>query len=159
MAPTGHIGLALAARKLEPRLPLVWWIVIPCLTDIEYGILAAAGLESQASCPWSHSLAGALLLSLLTALVFFAVRRDRKIVLVTGCLVFSHWLADFLVWSNLSFAPGFASNLGFGLYDRIGFSMTNAGVNLPTLFATGFELLLLAAGIVIMRMPGTRKAP
>ncbi len=158
MAPTGHIGIALAARNLESRLPLWAWIVLPFLTDIEYGIFAAAGLESQASCPWSHSLAGCVALALIAYGAFYLARRDRRIALVAGALTLSHWLEDFFVWSNLSFAPGFEPNLGLGFYDRIGFSMGNAGANLPTLFATAFEFALLASGIAVMRLTRKRES-
>ena len=41
--------------------------------------------------PYSHSLAGAAICSLLLRVAYFAVRRENKAVLLLGGLVFSHW--------------------------------------------------------------------
>ncbi len=159
MAPTGHIGIALGLRNLAPKLPLAAWIVLPCLTDIFYGILSAAGIESQEYSPYTHSIAGAFVLSLLAAAAAFACLRDRRAALAAFAVTLSHIAADFTVWSNLSLAPGFPSNLGLGFYDRIGFSMATAGMNAPSLMATAFELLLLAAGIAVMRRSARAARP
>lgn len=161
MAPTGHIGIGLAMRVFRIRLPLLAFIILPCLPDILYGILSFAGIESFQSSPWSHSLAGALVLPAMAGGIGFLILQKtslfptRGALLISG-LVLSHWCADFIVWSNLTLWPGLSSQFGLGLYDLMGFSVSGAGLNLPSFMATGIELLLLLIGIVLYRRQRNR---
>ncbi|MDQ3929584.1 MAG: hypothetical protein M3328_10620, partial [Chloroflexota bacterium] len=75
--------------------------------------------ELLINAPYSHSLAGALAISLL-ALVVTAVAWGRRNGLVIGFVVFSHWVLDLLVHRpDMPVLPGNAGNLpllGLGLW-------------------------------------------
>jgi len=71
----------------------------------------------------------ALVWSLYGALIAYAFSRKPKISLIIAFTVFSHWALDLIVWKQnlLTFDP--AVTVGIGLYDMIGFSLNNAGLN------------------------------
>jgi hypothetical protein len=110
---TGHYGPALASKAMArpPSLgaafvavqfmDFVWSALI--LAGVEHGrvvphIMAMSSLELF-DMPYTHSLPGALGLSVLGALIYRLL--DRKAgwpaAAVIGALVFSHWILDFLV--------------------------------------------------------------
>ena len=54
--------------------------------------------------PYSYSLIGSLFLSLLFGAVYYAVRRNRNGAFVTGAVVFSPWLLDFIIHALIVFS-------------------------------------------------------
>jgi hypothetical protein len=103
------------------------------LLDVVFVGLYAAGIESIGPAPgtdgsygsllgnidWSHSLVGALGISLAAALVTMIFWGRRNAVII-GAVVFSHWILDLLVHRpDLAILPGNANNLprlGLGLW-------------------------------------------
>jgi hypothetical protein len=130
----GHFGLAAGIKKIAPRLPLWSLLLASFFLDVVFIFFAAAGLEKivpvDAANPnayggsliqayYTHSLVGALLLSVLAAL-FAGWRWGQRGGYVIAGVVFSHWILDLLVHRpDLPILPGNLGNLpllGFGLW-------------------------------------------
>lgn len=107
----GHYAAALAAKAAEPRAPL-WTYVGACqLMDIGWSGLIMAGVEKMRVdpslpgsgldlyyMPFTHSLPGALALSILAAGAALALLKvPARAAVFIGLTVFSHWLLDLLV--------------------------------------------------------------
>lgn len=124
----GHFAVALAAKKAAPRVSLGTMILSTSFIDLLWPIFLVLGIEHVrvepgntvvtpldfTHYPFSHSLAGVLLWSLLLGSVYFMLKKDRRAALMVGLGVFSHWVLDFITHRpDLPLAPG--SNLLFGL--------------------------------------------
>ena len=107
----GHYSAALAAKAAEPRAPL-WSYVIGCqLLDVGWAVFIMTGLEKAAvdeslpgsplilyRMPYTHSLPAAVGWSILGGVVAkYALKLPRRAAVAIGLVVFSHWVADFLV--------------------------------------------------------------
>ena len=132
---TGHFGLAAGIKKLAPRLPLWALLLATFWLDIIFIFLSILGVESFApiypSHPaygeviinafYTHSLVGAILISVITGWVAH-LRWKKEGGIVIGMVVFSHWLLDLLVHRpDLPILPGNIGDLpllGFGLWNR-----------------------------------------
>jgi membrane-bound metal-dependent hydrolase YbcI (DUF457 family) len=77
--------------------------------------------------------------AMIAAAIAFLFYRDRRASGMIGLVVFSHWLLDFLMHSNLP--------LFFDGSPQMGLGLENSGMGF--LFMTILDLLLLAVGIVI----------
>lgn len=147
----GHFALGLAAKRVSPATSLATLFAAAQLIDLAWPLMLLAGLERVRidpgntaftpldfeSYPWSHS----LLMVAAWALVFGVVVRwrtdDARAAWVTGALVLSHWLLDFLTHRpDLPLAPGASPRLGLGLWESV-----------PGTLAV--ELALFAAGVWI----------
>ena len=130
----GHYSAAFAAKSYENRIPLWTLFVATQFMDFLWGALVLAGVEKvrivpglmagsalDLYCmPFTHSLLGALLWSVVGGFVLnFAVRgRDAVTWFVLGTAVFSHWIADLLVHRpDLPLAGDSSLKLGFGLWN------------------------------------------
>jgi hypothetical protein len=130
----GHFALGLAAKRLEPRLPLAVLLAAPQALDLLWPVFVISGLERVevapgdtaftplhfASYPWSHS----LVMATVWAVAFAAVVRLRgsslRAAIVVAGLVLSHWVLDVAshrpdvpVW------PGGGPLLGLGLWRSV----------------------------------------
>ena len=135
----GHIGVALALKKLEPRTNLGALVFTSLLLDILLGGFVLAGLEliivpdNYAQLhylmfifPYSHSLVAAIAWS---ALVFFITyiilkngdyRYRLKSSLILGGAVFIHWFCDWLEHpAQLPLTGSHSYLLGFGLWQHL----------------------------------------
>lgn len=128
----GHFGLAAAVKAREPQMP-VWSLMLATqLLDVVFLVLYGLGLEGFRSATgggtgygqlyiiadYSHSLVGALAISLV-ALIVASVAWGRRSGLIIGFMVFSHWLLDLLVHrADMPILPGNAGNL-----PRLGLSL------------------------------------
>mgnify|MGYP007086363788 CR=1 FL=1 len=107
----GHYASALAARAIEPRAPL-WTYVLACQAlDVVWGSLVLAGVEKVAvdhdlpgntlvlsHMPYTHGLPAAVFWSVVFgAGLMLWLKLPRRVGVVLGLTVFSHWLLDFLV--------------------------------------------------------------
>ena len=107
----GHYAAALAAKAAEPRAPL-WTYVAGCqLLDIGWSSLLMGGVEKMRIdpalpgspldlyyMPFTHSLPAALAWSAAATVVSKpALKLPWSASLMIGAVVFSHWIADFLV--------------------------------------------------------------
>ena len=156
MSGLGHLAPGLAAKSVTPGTPL-WVLLIAGETnDLLYFLFSSAGIEPKAaiavmdfnqgvkyltpaSNPWSHGLFMSVIWAIMAAAIAFLFYRDRRTSIVIGLVVFSHWILDFLMHSNLP--------LFFNGSPQIGLGLENSGGGF--LFMTILDLLLLTAGIVI----------
>jgi hypothetical protein len=128
----GHLAAALAAKKVEPRLPLPALVTATFGLDMLWPVFVMAGLETVrpdpgntaftpidfVSYPWSHSLVMAIgwggLAGWLTARVSSA-----RMGVVIFALVVSHWVLDFVSHRpDMPLWPG-GPLFGLGLWDSI----------------------------------------
>ncbi|KAB8126039.1 permease [Gracilibacillus oryzae] len=128
----GHFGVAAAVKSKAPELPVWTLIVSSQLLDIVFLPLNLAGLETMEPIGeggyanlmiyafYSHSLVGALILSVLAGLL--AARFwGKKSGTIIGMVVFSHWILDLIVHRpDLAILPGNLGDLpllGLGLWE------------------------------------------
>jgi len=144
----GHFGLAAIVKAMEPKVPL--WVLMAStqLLDIAFIPLLLTGAESIEEigeggygeaiihADYTHSLGGALLLTVIAALIAWRVWNKRSAAVI-GLLVFSHWVIDLLVHrSDMPLLPG-----NFGGYPLLGFGLWG----LPAISAI-LEFSLVLAG-------------
>jgi membrane-bound metal-dependent hydrolase YbcI (DUF457 family) len=133
----GHPAVGFASARLAPRTPLVWLLSAPLFLDLLWPLFLVTGLESVAiqpgytvvtpldlhDYPYSHSLAAAVVWSLLFAAAYLALpahRGDRRGALVLGLGVFSHWILDWLTHApDLPLWPGSTKLVGLGLWNSL----------------------------------------
>ena len=156
MSGLGHLAPAFAAKSVTPKAPL-WILLIASETnDLLSLLFSAVGIEPKVvitkmdfdqgirylapvTSPWSHGLFMSVLWAVLAAAIAFLFYRDRRTSIVIGSVVFSHWLLDFLMHSNLP--------LFFDGSPQVGLGLENTGIGF--LLMTVLDLLLLASAIVI----------
>ena len=130
----GHYGLAFAAKRVAPRTSLGTFALAAQLLDEIWPIFVLAGLERVRVVPglmaanpldfeyypYSHSLAGALVWSVLLGAIYYAMRRDRGSAGIVALLVLSHWiLAVPMHRPDLPLWPGSATRIGLGAWRSI----------------------------------------
>jgi len=152
----GHFGLAAAVKAKEKDIP-VWALMLGTqMLDIIFVPLFLSGKETidpvegdgyggaLIHADYTHSLLGALIISLLAALIGSRVWSKRTGA-VLGLVVFSHWLLDLIVHRpDLPILPGNRGNLpllGFGLWQ---YPAVSAAVE-AVLIAAGFLLYFRSA--------------
>lgn len=130
----GHFGISAAVKSKTPETPLWSLIVGTQFLDIVFLLFNLVGLEYIEPIGeggygnviiyafYSHSLVGALILSLLAA--FLAkMFWGKKSGIIIGAVVFSHWILDLIVHRpDLPILPGNIGNLpllGLGLWENI----------------------------------------
>lgn len=128
----GHFGVAAAVKRKTPELPLWSLLVSSQFLDIAFIPFSLAGLETikplgtggygnvMIYAFYTHSLLGALLLSILAASLA-RVFWGKKSAIIIGAVVFSHWIFDLIVHRpDLPILPGNVGNfplLGLGLWE------------------------------------------
>ena len=144
----GHFGFAAGVKAKTPSVPL-WTLMLACQwLDVVFAVLFAFRIEGMEPiqgaaqgaygaviihADYTHSLAGAALLSVLFAAVTaFWYGRVRGFIL--GLVVMSHWVIDLIVHRpDMPLLPGGKLRLGFGLWRYPAYS-------------AGLELVLVVAG-------------
>jgi hypothetical protein len=161
----GHYGVSLAAKRVDARLPLGWLFLAVQLPDILWAVLFLLGVEKARIIPaqtavkavdlyyipYSHS----LLATLLWAGVIYAIFRllptraaglhKSTVAIVMALAVFSHFVLDVIVESNLPLYDD-AAKIGFGL------------ANNP-IAAYIVEGLILVGGLILYLRSTTPKNP
>ena len=154
----GHYGVALGAKTVRPRLSLGILFLAVQFLDVLFAIFVLAGVEKMRIVPgftaynpydlywmpYSHSLAGAVVWSVLFGAGSFAwwrrhAFRDRgAAAAILGAAVFSHFVLDFPVHTqDLPLTPASGSQkIGLGLWNH-------------TAATTALELAVLLAGAVL----------
>lgn len=127
----GHFAMGFAAKRAAPKASLGVLMAAPLLLDLLWPIAILTGIETVRiepgntpvtpldfnNYPYTHSLAMALVWSLLFAGGYLLLRRDRRAAWVVGLGVFSHWALDLVVHRpDLPLFPGSQTYLGLGLW-------------------------------------------
>ncbi len=146
----GQFGLAAIVKSRETQLPLWALMLSSQLLNILFAVLVAVGLESYNpvkgtnggygqitfSADYSHSLAGALVISIISGLIAMAAW-GRRNGLVIAAVVFSNWILALVVHrGDLALYPGQQPGL-----PRLGLAMWA----IPWL-SIALELLLVLLG-------------
>lgn len=151
----GHLGIALAAARVEPRVNLGVYAAAALWLDLVLWAFILLGLESvdipadfarthqpRFVFPWSHGLAASVLWSLLGALAVAACWRARpgggaRAACIAAAVVFSHWILDAVVHRpELPVAGAASAQVGLGLWDAMA-------------AALALEAALVVAGLVL----------
>lgn len=126
----GHLAVAFAAKRVEPRVPLGAGVAAAYGLDLLWPLLLVLGVESVRiepdatafndldfqSYPWSHSLLMTLVWSGAAAVLARAVYGSWRIAGVIAALVTSHWVLDWVTHRpDLPLWPG-GPELGLGLW-------------------------------------------
>jgi hypothetical protein len=162
----GHYGVALALKRVEPKVSLGTLFVAGQLLDLLWGAFLLLGWEHARilpdanplltfqfyDYPISHSLVGAVAWSLAAAALYYSwptrdVTRHWQAAALVGAAVLSHWPLDLLVHvPDLPLAGNGSPKLGLGLWRQ-----EEAAVAL--------ELLVLALGTVVYVARRSRRHP
>jgi hypothetical protein len=151
----GHYAPALVLKRTTPAIPLWVLFLSTQFLDLLWGPFILTGVEhcrivphftasndlDLYDMPWSHSLAMAVVWSLVCGAIAIALRPKwgarGKVFAVIALAVFSHWVADFFVHaSDLPIAPGVATKVGLGLWR-----------NLPIALALETGILIVAIAV------------
>lgn len=148
----GHFALAAVVKSRQPQVPL-WALMLGTqLLDVIFVGLLLGGFESfravgggQAgygeliiTADYTHSLVGALGISLVAALVTM-IAWGRRNGIIIGAMVFSHWILDLVTHrSDLAVLPGNSGGLprlGLGLWQ---WPWASAGIELAMIVVGAF---------------------
>lgn len=152
MAALAHLGVGLATKKADSRIPI--WILIVCafVIDLLWTLFFAVGIEGIPEpgnikpSYFSHSFVMALVWTAMAALMaWYISRKDKKMTILIALLVFSHWAVDLITHPmTASFPLDVPLPLWFSPEPSVGFGMysTLAGQNIG-------EYGTLAAGIIL----------
>ena len=134
----GHYGVSFALQPAGRRVPLwVWFIAVQWL-DVVWSVLVLLGVEklrivpgfTEANAldlyymPYTHSLPGAIILSLGFGWVIsmFATGDRTKTALLIAAASFSHWVLDLIVHTHDLPLYGNSAKVGFGLWHDVALS-------------------------------------
>ncbi len=128
----GHYAVALAAKRGTPKSSLGLLFLAAQFLDLLWPLLVVLGIEQVrlnpsgnsflqldfVSYPYSHSLAGSILWSVILGAVVYAFHRDAKeALIIAGCVV-SHWVLDlFTHVPDLPLTFSGQMKAGFGLWN------------------------------------------
>jgi membrane-bound metal-dependent hydrolase YbcI (DUF457 family) len=129
----GHFGVAMAAKRVAPRLSLGTTILAAQWADGIWPLFVLLGLERVhiapgitevtpldfVSYPYSHSLLADLVWAALFAVVFGSLRKDWRGAVWLAVLVLSHWVLDVVAHRpDMPTWPG-GPKLGLGLWNSV----------------------------------------
>jgi membrane-bound metal-dependent hydrolase YbcI (DUF457 family) len=155
-----HFAAGLAARRLEPRLPLGTALLAAQLPDALWPLFLLAGLERVTIAPgetavtplrfdhypWSHSLLMVAVWGAVWALAYAASGRPRRAALWLAVLAVSHWALDALSHEpDMPLLPTGGPRVGLGLWQSLPLTLVVEGS--------------LFAGAVFIYMRGRRLGP
>ena len=126
----GHFAAGLALKASQPKAP-TWALLLGAgMLDVLFPIFAFVGIERAHLTPgqgsgfaldfidWSHSLAMALVWSVVFALVF--MRRGAAVAAVCGLAVFSHFVLDLPMHpADMALWPHAQQHVGLDLWHRL----------------------------------------
>jgi len=139
----GHFAIGLAAKKKAPKASLGTLFLSVQLVDLIWPIFLLMGVEHVRivpgitaftpldfyDYPFTHSLAAALVWSLLFGLIYFAIRGLPREAFILSACVFSHWVLDLISHGpDLPLAPGLDVRWGLGLWNSVLASVLVEGI-------------------------------
>jgi hypothetical protein len=142
----GHLAVALAAKRVEPRAPLGSLVGAAFALDLLWPVLLLARIEMVRidpgntaftplafdDYPWSHSLSMSVVWAIVVGRISAAVLKRTRAGLIVGLSVLSHWVLDFITHRpDLPLWPG-GPKVGLGLWNSIPWTIVVEGA----LFAT-----------------------
>jgi len=162
----GHYGVALALKRVEPKVSLGTLFVAAQLVDVLWGVFLLLGWEHVRilpddnplltlqfyDYPISHSLVGALGWGIAAAALYYSwptrdTTRQWQAAALVGAAVASHWVLDLIVHlPDLPLAGNDSTKLGLGLWRHFGASVA-------------LELLVLAGGLALYVARRSRRHP
>jgi hypothetical protein len=151
----GHYSAAFALKSIEKEAPLGGLAIAVQFIDVLFFPLVLFGIErmnivphyTEASplelvwMPYTHSLLGALFWSVAVSVAwaFLAPRSAarRRVAVIMGIAVFSHWILDLAVHTpDLSLWGGDSPKVGFGIWrNALATSVIEAGLLLASVYA------------------------
>jgi hypothetical protein len=149
----GHYGVGLAGKRVDKKPSLGTLFLAAQFLDILWPVFILVGLEHVAidplprefltlhftSYPYSHSLVAAVFWSLTFGVIYYAIRKNPKVSILLGALVFSHWVLDLIVHvPDLPLIPGIDIKVGLGLWNSTAWTIIVEGL----IFLTGMILYL-----------------
>ena len=155
MSGIGHLAAGFAVKPVVSNVPL--WVLLSAseTNDILYLLFISTGLEQKAVTtfsfndgmtyltsavnPWSHGLFMSIVWSLTAAAIGMLIYKDRRSGVLLGAVVFSHWMLDFVMHSNLP--------LFFDRSPLVGLGLEGSGPGM--VFMTIFDLVILTLGIIV----------
>ena len=155
MSGIGHLAVGFAAKPSTSEVPL--WLLLAAseTNDLLYFVFSSVGLESKAVFtmdfvrgvtyvrqsvnPWSHGLFISIIWTALASGLAYLFYRNYRTTGIVGLVVFSHWMLDFMMHSNLALFFEGGPLLGLGLEN------SGAGFIVMTLL----DLSLLGIGIMM----------
>lgn len=162
----GHYGLALALKRVEPKLSLGTLFLATQLVDLAWGATILLGWEQVrilqgwtavtplqfVSYPITHSLLAAGLWAVGAAVVWYTwptrdTSRHGRAALIVGLAVASHWFLDAVVHvPDLPLAADDTRKVGLGIWNSVPLTLT-------------VELALLGLGLALYLRGGSRTHP
>lgn len=152
----GHLGAALVASRIEPRVNVGVFATASLLLDILLWLFVLLGWESveiaadfarthqpRFTFAYSHGLVASLVWSTLAGALVLLWARQRKEIrwrasLLVAAVVFSHWLLDALVHrAEMPLAGPGSTSVGAGLWDHMAVALV-------------VEAALVAAGVFML---------
>jgi hypothetical protein len=185
----GHIGVAFAAARVEPRVNVGVFAAASLLLDLLLWLFILFGWESvvipadfpqshqpEFVFPYSHGLFATIVWCILAAGLVFLLSRSHarektRSALLVGAVVFSHWLLDALVHRpELPLAGAPSLRMGLGLWNHMPIALVvEAGLVLAgaLLFLPGcgasrpkkFALAVLSLLVLAFTVVGMTVAP
>lgn len=130
----GHLALALAAKRMTPKVSLGWLVAGASALDLLWPLFLLAGIEQVRisvgatafnplvfeSYPWSHSLLMACVWGLLLSAQARTMRISGRGAWLLAALVLSHWVLDLVSHApDMPLWPGNSPRLGLALWNSI----------------------------------------
>jgi hypothetical protein len=150
----GHFGLAFAAKRATPRVPLVALFAAAQFADLLWPFFLLAGLEQVrispgdtaftpldfVSYPYSHSLAMLIVWGLAFGAVYMTTAKaSLNAFIMLAALVVSHWILDVATHrADMPIYPG-GPKVGLGLWNSVAGTIA---VEVP-MFVAGFLIYML----------------
>ena len=155
----GHYAVAMAAKKAAPQTSLGTLFIGAQFIDLLWPILLLAGVEHVRldpgntvvtpldfyNYPFSHSLLGVAIWSLVLGGAYYSIRRSWRGSLVLGLAVLSHWVLDLLTHRpDLPITFSGEARAGLGLWNSLPLTLM-------------LELGLFIAGIALYLRSTTKR--
>ena len=140
MPAIAHIGVGFAAKRIDPKIPVIYLIFAAELVELIFFVFVATGIETMPQpdkppfAPYSHGVISGVMLSLIAALFTFIISKDKKTSVIIGSLVLSHTLLDIIASPKLAFYPmdvkmpiffNDSVSVGLGLFKYKTFALTS----------------------------------
>lgn len=139
MALFAHAGVAFGIRPFLPELKLYQLILLPYTIDIVSPIFRLFGAGS-------HNILPSFLITFVISVLLYLKSRHPGKTLIIGCIIFSHWIIDFITWPITAifsnpprmyiFPANNSHDIGLGFYS----SVTNVIIGELSLLITGIGI-------------------